>query len=340
MPGRSPPREAHTTPSASRAATTFLGSSSPGRKVHTATRRRGSVDVHRWTPSRARRPSMSALRELAAPGLDRILSDVQEEAKLVPERPDGGLVTLPEAFMRARQPTLPGIRAEDRSVEAVLNGGVHVQDAHLLRSAGPLVPASRIEVGLHLGEVYVEQAERLRPVHEGEDTAPSREGTDLGGGKEVAIRVREVCEPEHARARRERAIEGVQVVVRTRVRGDDRHLPHRVAPSLRLLLPRAIVARMVVGEEEHFIAKAQVEPARHEVVPLAGVAGDEDVFRSDPEVLCQQIAGGLLHPVHLPRGRRGPGRGRAESCGRSWPGGPAAVTGKDWPRSTPRAPWA
>jgi hypothetical protein len=48
-------------------------------------------------------------------------------------------------------------------------------------------------------------------------------------------------------------------------------------------------ARMVVGEDDHFVVGAQLEAARDDVILLAGVPGNDDFFRSDAECGGDQI---------------------------------------------------
>ena len=156
------------------------------------------------------------------------------------------------------------------------------------------MPAAGVEVGIHLAQVDVEQAERLRAVDEGQDAALPGEATQLSRGEEVADRAREVGEGQHLRLRGQGLREGVDVVLRSRVRahgGDD---VDRVPVAPRLLLPGDVVARMVVREEEDLVAGFQVEPARDQVVGLAGVPGDDDLLRGDAQELGQGFPRDLL----------------------------------------------
>ena len=47
---------------------------------------------------------------------------------------------------------------------------------------------------------------------------------------------------------------------------------------------------MVVGGEQHFVAGLEVDAGGHEVVRLAGVAGDDDLLRRDAQELGEQLA--------------------------------------------------
>src|SRR5262249_563074 len=57
-----------------------------------------------------------------------------------------------------------------------------------------------------------------------------------------------------------------------------------------LLLPRGVVARMVVRGQQHFVAGLQVDAGGDEVVRLARVPGDDDFLRRDAQEVCEQLA--------------------------------------------------
>ena len=149
--------------------------------------------------------------------------------------------------------------------------------------------AAAVEVGLDVAQVDVEQSERLRAVDERQDAAVARELADLFRGEHVADRAGEVREPDHFRVRRDRACERVDVVLRAWMRIRRRNLLHGEAEALRLLLPRRVVARVVVGGDDHFVAGFQIDAVRHEVVRLARVARDHDLFRRHAQELREQL---------------------------------------------------
>ena len=67
----------------------------------------------------------------------------------------------------------------------------------------------------------------------------------------------------------------------------------REAEALRLFR-HARGCWVIVGEDDHFVAGLQVEAVRDQVVRLAGVAGDDDLFGRDAQELGERLAGLLL----------------------------------------------
>ena len=158
--------------------------------------------------------------------------------------------------------------------------------------------APAIEVGLHLGEVDVEEAEGLGAVHDREDTVLPRQRAQLARGEEIADGVGQVGEGDHAGIRRDGLAERLHVEVGSGVRAPGFDLAHRVAEALALGLPGEVVAGVVVAHDHDFVALSQLEPGRHPVVGFAGVAGDEDLLGGDAQEISQAVAGRLLHPAH------------------------------------------
>src|SRR5207253_5345257 len=82
--------------------------------------------------------------------------------------------------------------ADDARPQLARHVLVHVEHADLLRSAGPLVTAAGVEVGLDVAEIDVEQAERLRAVEMEQRAVLVDDAADLLGWKEIAVRIRHV----------------------------------------------------------------------------------------------------------------------------------------------------
>ena len=74
--------------------------------------------------------------------------------------------------------------------------------------------------------------------------------------------------------------------------------------SLRLLAPRPQVGGVIVGEDEHFVVGPERDSAGDPVVPLTGVARDDDLLGRDTEHRCQQRARGLAPVAHEARSHR------------------------------------
>ena len=51
-----------------------------------------------------------------------------------------------------------------------------------------------------------------------------------------------------------------------------------------------VVARMVVGGEQHLVAGLEIDAGGDQVVRLAGVARDDDLFRRDAQELREELA--------------------------------------------------
>src|SRR5438093_8852486 len=77
-------------------------------------------------------------------------------------------------------------------------------------------------------------------------------------------------------------------------------LPDSEAPPLALVLPGCVVARVVVGEDHHFVAGFQVDAVRDRVVRLARVARDDDLLGRDPEEFGQRLTRRFLPCGELP----------------------------------------
>src|SRR5205814_10130876 len=99
-----------------------------------------------------------------------------------------------------------------------------------------------------------EEPERLRAVDERQDAALARDAADLLRRKQIADRAREVRERDDFRPRRERLGERLDVVVRPRMWIRRRNVDDGESEARRLLLPRGVIARMIVGRQQHFVA--------------------------------------------------------------------------------------
>ena len=236
-------------------------------------------------------PGEQRLGQLARALLDLRAADPGLERQRLTERHHRRLVALAEPFERARHADAAGIGAEDARPDLRLRALVDVEDAVLLRAAGPLVRAAAVKVRLHVAQVDVDQAERLRAVHQREDAALAGQRAERLGRKQIADRAGLVGEGDHSGSRRDRLGERVDVVLHPRVRVRRRHVLDGEAEALRLLLPRGVVARVVVGGEQHLVRRLQIDAGRDQVVRLAGVARDHDLLRRHAEELGEQLAG-------------------------------------------------
>jgi hypothetical protein len=202
---------------------------------------------------------------------------------------EGGVVALPIPLELLRDPHRAGVQADDARPDAVLYVLVHEEEAGLLRAARPLVHGAGIEVGTHLGQVDVENAERLRAVDEREHAVLSRRAAEFRGREQVTRVAAHVGECEHLRSRRERLRERVDEVLGAWMRVHHRHRDDREAEALCLVAPCGEVARMVVVPDDHLIARPELEAARDPVVSLAGVARDDDLFGRDAQRLGEKL---------------------------------------------------
>src|SRR5262245_25725010 len=73
----------------------------------------------------------------------------------------------------------------------------------------------------------------------------------------------------------------------------------RVTKPPGFLLPRSVVARMIIGKDDYFVARLQVEPARDDVVSLAGVARENNLLRFHPEEFGRFLPRVFLAHAHL-----------------------------------------
>jgi len=64
--------------------------------------------------------------------------------------------------------------------------------------------------------------------------------------------------------------------------------------------PRGIVAGVIVGKDDDLVTLTQIQPARDEVVCLAGIARDYDLFGTNTEVLGKRLPGGFFSLLKLP----------------------------------------
>ena len=111
---------------------------------------------------------------------------------------------------------------------------------------------------------------------------------------------------------------------------------HREAEALRLLLPRLVVARVVVAEDDDLVARLEIEAVRHQVVRLAGVARDDDLFRRHAQKLGERLARRLPWRPTAARGSAATGLRSTSSVSRvSASQHRAARPGRDWRRSSP-----
>src|SRR5688572_4189569 len=97
---------------------------------------------------------------------------------------------------------------------------------------------SRVEIGLYLAQVDIEETERRRAINERENAALPRELAELFGRQHVADGTGLMSEGEHACSRCDRTLRRLDVEFRPRVRvrlADDRD---GVPKPLRLLRPR------------------------------------------------------------------------------------------------------
>jgi hypothetical protein len=122
------------------------------------------------------------------------------------------------------------------------------------------VRAAAVEIGTQVREIDVAHAERLGPVDQRQDSAIARQAAQLARREDVAHGVGDVRESEEAGARRDRAFGRLEVVIGAQVRALDLEHLHAVAEPLRLGLPGAQGARVVVGEQQSLVARFQVEP--------------------------------------------------------------------------------
>ena len=187
-----------------------------------------------------------------------------------------------------------------------------------------------------LREVDVEQAERLRAVDERHHAVLARQRAQLLGGEEIADRARQVREGQDLRLRRDRLLVGVDVVLHPGVRIDLRDLDHGEAEPLRLFLPRRQVARVVVVKDDDLVAGLQIEAARDHVVGLAGVAGDDDLFRRDAQERGERLAKVFLSRRSAARDSAPTDRCRRCRSRASALRAPAARRGRGWRRSARR----
>src|SRR5579862_2866280 len=118
-------------------------------------------------------------RELADAALDHVAADRPLKPQRLRYGGKLGVVALAVALQLRRNPDCAGVQADDTGPDAVVHFLVHVQDAGLLRPAGPLVERTGIEVRAHDAQVHVEHTERLRAVHEREDALLPRRAAQL-----------------------------------------------------------------------------------------------------------------------------------------------------------------
>jgi hypothetical protein len=74
---------------------------------------------------------------------------------------------------------------------------------------------------------------------------------------------------------------------------------HEESEPLRLLCPRRIVARMVIGKDDDLIACLEIEAARHHVVRLARVSSEHDLFWRHAQKSCDDPSRFFLPGAHL-----------------------------------------
>src|SRR5207245_7563215 len=119
------------------------------------------------------------LRQLAGARFDLPAADARLQLQRLAERDHRRLVTLAERLEGLRHADPPRIRAVDARPDLRLRARLDIEDAVLLRPAGPLVRAPAVEVRLHVGQVHVEQAEGLRAVDETQNAALARQAAQL-----------------------------------------------------------------------------------------------------------------------------------------------------------------
>jgi len=108
-----------------------------------------------------------------------------------------------------------------------------------------------------------------------------------------------VHERHHPRARGDGALERLEVGIESRVRVDLLDLADAVAEALAPGLPGLIVGGVVVREDQHLVARAEVEATRDPVVGLAGVTGEKDLLGGGSQVAGDQLASLLPGLEHL-----------------------------------------
>ncbi len=155
-------------------------------------------------------------------------------------------------------------------------------------------------------------------------------------GKQIADRAGQMREADQLGARRDRLGVGVEVVLHARVRVLLRNRHHREAEALRLLVPRRQVAGMVVLKDDDLVAGLELDAARDHVVGLAGVAGDDDLFRRHAQEGGERLAEILLLAVQPRAVLRRRILVDAVASRASALRAPGARRGRGWRRSAPR----
>ena len=182
------------------------------------------------------------------------------------------------------------VGAVRRGEDPILNAAVDEQHAALTCTTRPLVRASRVEVGVDLAKIDIEQAERLGAVEQGDHAARFGSRADLLGREEVANGVGEMRKGEDLGPCRHRLAERVDVVIGPWMRVlllDD---THRETKPLRLFHPRLVVAGMVVAEDHDLVSSFELQAVGHEVVRFARVTCNDDFFGRHAQKSGERLA--------------------------------------------------
>ena len=167
----------------------------------------------------------------------------------------------------------------------------------------PLVEARAVVVGAELVARERKVREGVRTVDEHLDAMRLRQLDDLAHRRDVARQEADVHDLDHARRRRDRRRDLIDVRLHALDRRLDLHPLEHDAVAALALLPRVLHARIVLRREDHFVAALEIEPEDHRLVRLGRVARDRHLFRIAAEVLreiaAHRLDARLEHAPHV-----------------------------------------